>query len=223
MDKRSSFSTLEKRKDTESRKLDEIRAKIEAKKLDKSEKPKRSMLRYEIREMADEYEAALSLYKNQPTRSFKNNIIESSRAGIMLGRAVKFAKELEVDFETYIKGLFYVHDKWWNKHPSTREISDYKTKIPAKDRVSMYLAALEAGDTSESIKVVSPVKKVHIPQSVRHRNSELSMKAFMSNYSYTEEEVFTQFGQGTEAFLYFDADWLSKNETYLRLCREGKI
>ena len=219
-----SLDTLEKRRNTEAKNLNDIRDKIRAKR--GKGKKKTNPIRWEVREMADEYEDALRAYKG-PTvdiyHIYPDRIAEGSVHYKTLERAVLFAKELDVDFKTYIKALFYIHDKWWNKAPSTREVADYKTKVPAKERVARYLAELTSGEAKKEVKVVGAVKKVIIPQSVKSRNSELQMKSFMKNHGMSEEEVLTTFAKGTDAFLYFDAEWLRLNETYVRLRREGKI
>lgn len=220
MDKRSSLEALEKRQATKSKKFESIKAKIRA---NKGKKPNRA--RVEVREMAYEYEQALNDYNGKPTKTFKTNIEEGTRSWTLLSRAVGFAKELGIDARTYVKGLFYIHDKWWNKHPNTREISDYKTKIPAKERVARYLAEVASGEAVDAKKVVGPVstKVIKIPQSSKSLQSERQLKAFMSNYSMSEEEVFLEFAQGTSALMYFDAKWLVSNETYTRLKEEGRI
>lgn len=222
MARRLSLDSLEKRRNTETKKLEEIKAKIKAKRNQKSP-PKSSPLKFDVREMADEYEDALKNYRGYRRQVFPNRIVEGSKSFQTLARAVQFAKELNVDYRTYVTGLFYIADKWWNKAPSLREISDYKTKIPAKERVSIYLQEIKQGEAKAGKKVVGAVKKIVVPESVKFRQSDIQMRSFMKNYGISEEEVFERFGQGKEAFLYFDKDWLLANETYLRLREEGRI
>lgn len=175
--------------------------------------------------MAVAYEKALGEYKNHKTLNFLKSLTvteaKQHRNYNIFVRAVKFADELNVDYTTYVKAQFYYFDKHFNKAPKVRHIASYKTKVPAKERVRLFLK--EKNSLKEK-KVVGPVIRApKIPDSVKDRYSDKQLKEFMKNYSLTEKEVFIRFAKGSNAYLYFDRGWLLKNETYQKLKNAGKV
>lgn len=214
------FSTDEKRRSTEKKRLDEKLAKMKAAR----NKPKRQLsdMDREVREMATAFEDALEMYSGGYKRVFPRCITQEIKSYKTLQRAVEFAKELKVDCGTYIKGLFYVSDMWGNRAPKVQELSDYKTKVTAKDRVSMYLEATKSGTTKSEKNIVGLLQPVvHVPQTVKSRNSERQLKAFMSNFGMTEEEVLKKYAIEVDS-LYFDRKWLLSLPTYVQLLEEAR-
>ena len=182
-------------------------------------------MEHRIRDIADVYQDLARAYKGTEGFFTRTRVKPGSSTWRILERALKFAEELKVSPETYVKGIFYFHDKVWNSYPKMRFLADFKTRISARDKVQDYLKDLESGKTTEHAKAVSPVshQKVVISQANKSRNSEKQLKLFMKNYKITDEEVFIRFCQGNDAHLYFDAGWLSTNKVYTQLKKEGKI
>lgn len=221
MDKRRSLETLEKRRDTETKKLDEMKAKM----LAARKKPKRVLTEMDkaVKDMAVAYEDALEQYKGCYIKVFPVALKEGGASYKLLQRAVGYAEELGVDKATYIKALFYMSDKWGNRSPKVHEIASFKSQNPAKERVKMYLAEVAAGDAKKDKKVVGPVTRITVPQSVKSNNSERQLRTFMRNYAISEEEVYKKFAKGSDAVLYFDRRWLMTKPVYLQLLRDGVV
>lgn len=215
----------EKRKETIARKQREQKEQIRAN-LNRPKKKVRgtSTLKFEVRELADEYEDAYEDYTGKRKQFFKATIKEGTKSFELLARGVSFARELKVDLKTYIKALFWIEDSWHNRCLSTRMISDYKTNTPAKERVQIYLGKVKDGDAKVEKKVVGPVSATPtIPQAHKDRNSERNLQRFMKNYGISAEEVFLKFGRPEIASSYFDRKWLKTHPVYVQLRAEQKI
>lgn len=213
MDKRRSLEALEKRQATIVKKNAEAKARLRANKL----KPKQELSETDraVRDMAAAYEEALSEYRGESfTRIFTKRLVPGVKWYAILARAVEFANEMELDFETYIKGLFYVADKWGNRAPKIQELSDYKTKMPAKDRVALFLKE-QPSKSSKVVGILQP--KIEIPQAVKSMNSERQLRAFMRNLGLTEEQVLQKFAMTSDYVNYFDRKWLMGHPTYQHL------
>ena len=180
-----------------------------------------------IREMADIYESLLVTYNGSTTfkKSFKRKIEPKSTSYSTLVIALKFAEELEVDSETYVKGIFYFHKMLWENSPKVRDLGSFRTKITAKDKVKRYLFDLKNKPSLKGKNIVSIVsnKKIVIPDKVVCQNSDKQLKAFMTNHNISEEEVFIRYCQGNDALLYFSKIWLLNNITFISLKRDKKI
>jgi hypothetical protein len=221
--KPATLETIEKRRETVRKKEDEKREAALAvfRAARTGAKKKLTERDLDIREMAAEYEAARETYKGGYKRIFPLTITPECKHYATLDRAVKFAKELDVDFSTYIKALFFMAHKWGNRAPYVAEIGSYKSEYSAKNRVAMYL---EMSQETEVADVVGPVMpSPHIPDHVIDRQCERQLAVFMKEYGMSEEEVLLNFANGQQAHLYFDRRWLLANPTYSRLLRDGKV
>ena len=177
----------------------------------------------EVLRMAAVYEQALVDYggsaKGSAYRSFGHVYRKTGNAYRTIARACKFAKELGVEPETYIRAQFHYFDKNFKKAPKIYHLASHQTKVPAKARVEEYIASKAAPKT-----IVGPVIKAPtIPATVKDRHSERQLKMFMRNYDLTEADVFRKFAQGRDAYLYFDRNWLLKNTTYMTLKNAGEV
>ena len=221
MDKRRSLDAIEKRQNTKSKKFNDLKAKM----LANRKKPRRVVPpeHLAVRQMADEYESARDSYTGVTKKIFSNKIEEDNRWFKTLKRAVDYSAELGVDYKTYIKGLFFVSDKWGNRAPKVWELADYNTKVTAKERVSYYLSAISTKEVAAEKAIVSPVQRIIIPQHIKSMNSERQLAAFMKNHSMTEEEVFKKYASGKAATMYFDREWLYSKPSYITLLDAGEV
>jgi hypothetical protein len=175
-------------------------------------------------EMAAEYEAALKIYRKKPfLKVFKTRVL-SEQAHKVLLRAANFAEELDVDYETYMKAQFWAMHEWFKRPPKLHQIASFKTKVPAKERVKLYLKATRQGQFNSKREIRSlsrPAPKVSL--SVRFQNSERQLRRLMKNYGESEEKILCRFASKRTSYTYFDREWLRENPTYQRLLQEGRI
>lgn len=177
-----------------------------------------------VHSMAIAYEKALGKYRDEPTLRFLKGgrVDKEHRNYNTWKRAVKFAADLAIDYDTYVRAQFWYFDKIFNRYPKVFELASFRTKTPAKERVLLFLAENSFAISTKT--VVGPVRKAEtVPKSVRWRYSDTQLRSFMKNYSITEEEVFRRFAIGKDAYLYFDKSWLEQNDAYNTLKRTGEI
>ena len=218
MDRRRSVATLEKRQETKTKQLAALKDKMRANR----NKPKKQLSKMdrEVREMADAYEDAREEYYSVCKKIFVNRLVPGARWYSTLQRAVESAQELDVTYEVYVRGLFYFADQWGNRAPKVQELADYKTKVTAKDRVTMYLSrSIPVG--KKVVGVLQPA--VVVPQEIKSRQSAKQLRMFMKNFGMTEEEVFKTYASGKDAARYFDRKWLMSLPLYQQLVKAGEV
>lgn len=172
--------------------------------------------------MAVAYESAMQEYRNNRfLKVFKGSPLLYEKTYGYLLRAAQFADELGVDYETYIKAQFWAMHEWYKRSPKLHHIASFKSKVPSKERVTLYLAAIRKGAVSAERQVRGISRRApRVSLSVRFQNSERQLKRLMKTYQETEEQILCRFATTSS---YFDREWLMANDTYRRLSAEGRI
>lgn len=184
-----------------------------------------SVKQHKAYDMAVTYESQLGAYCNRPTLKYLNGIVRAGTRGYKLWvRASQQAEELAVTYETYCRAQFYWFDRWFNRAPKPQELSSYKSKINASDRVRLYEQEVAKGQTDSSLEILGPVRTVpKVSRAVRFGQSKRQLASLMKNYNATEEKILKAFAKGRQAFVFFDREWLQTNETYKRLKKAGEL
>ena len=172
----------------------------------------------DVQEMALTYEKALSNYVRNPTLKYLKGLVkrDTREYGIWL-KCVENAKELGVDYETYIRAQFYYFDKWRQCPPKAQECCSRKSERNSIYRVVAYLSE----EPNNKSTVLGPTKSYFVPDRVKAEDSSWQMRAMMQNFKTDEKGVFLHFGK--QSVLYFDKEWLKNNNIYNSLVERGEI
>jgi hypothetical protein len=176
--------------------------------------------------MATAYEEALGQYQSNPTLHFiKHDMMQPGhKMHEVWVRAVQLADQLGVSYTEYVRAQFWAFDQWFSRAPKPYELASYKTKVPAQERVRLYMEALAKGELEADKKIINKVRSApKVTRSVKFSFSERQMQQFMKNYGASEEQILKTFAKGKQANLYFDREWLLQNPTYQRLKTTGEV
>jgi hypothetical protein len=140
-------------------------------------------------------------------------------------RACQLAKELGVDFETYVRAQFWAFDKWYGTAPQIRQMFSESGENSAVGRVKQYLKTVRQGEHNPDKTIVSRAQPApRMPVEVVLHKNETVFKEFQKNWKMTAEEVFINFAKTPqEANTYFDKRWLDQNPIYQQLRIDGRI
>lgn len=189
--------------------------------------------------IASAYEELLGIYIFKPAlRYVKGKVSPGSPCFGNWLAAANLADECEIDYFTYVKAQFFAYHTWYSRAPKPQELATYRSNCNAKNRVKLYLNAIDSGLISAETNIVGKQSKIidtttkqgrkaarsEIPESVRFRNSENQLRQLMKNYDVSAEKILKVFAKNQEiSQLFFDSDWLHQNETYRQLLSAGEI